>query len=366
LAFRPLFAKILLQWLLMERREFIRRLGLGLLAGWAGGRLAWPWPARAAGPAPRLALLADAHLKDGDDRRPEALALARAVAEIRSLSPPPDLVLFAGDLAHRGRPDALDLGREIMSDLPAPMWAVPGEGDHGPRGSAWTRRFGEGRFSRAWKGFHLLGLHTYLQGRPGGPVFEIGAAQRRWLAAELARLDPATPLIIVSHAPLTQIFHPWQQWTADAPAITRRLARFAAVLCLHGHVHGAGIGGRESGFSGKIPPIPPFRKEGMAESQLFAAGGRTESPPLIKGDLGGFSEARIDLDTFVPGQRLTEDRNPETATHLSLPATAWPHPQAVQGTPRVIRPGVGPRGCGWALATLTPGTANFQPYLWQA
>ncbi len=349
----------------MERREFIRRLGLGLVAGWAGGRLAWPLPAWAAGPELRLALLADAHLKDGDDRRPEALALVRAVAEIRSLSPPPDLVLFAGDLAHRGRPDALDLGREILSDLPATMWAVRGEGDHGPSGSAWTRRFGESRFSRAWRGFQILGLRTSLKNRPGGPVFEIGAAPRRWLADELARLDPATPLIVVSHAPLTRIFHPWQQWTADAPEVARLLARFPAVLCLHGHVHGAGVGGRGSGVSGRIPPIPSFKKGVMGAGQLFAAGGRSESPPLIKGDLGGFPEAWIDLNTFAPRQGVTENRKPKTENHLSLPATAWPHPQAVQGTPMVIRPGVGPRGCGWALATLTPSTGNFQPYLWQ-
>jgi Icc protein len=311
----------------MERREFIRRLGLGLVAGWAGRRLAWPLPAWAAGPELRLALLADAHLKDGDARRPEALALARAVAEIRSLSPPPDLVLFAGDLAHRGRPDALDLGREILADLPATMWAVPGEGDHGPSGAAWTRRFGESRFSRAWRGFQILGLYTSLKGRPGRPVFEIGAAQRQWLAAALARLEPATPLIVVSHAPLTRIFHPWQQWTEDAPEVARLLAHFPAVLCLHGHVHGAGVKGRGS---------------------------------------GGFSEARIDFNSSEPLQCLTENRKPKTENHFSLPATAWPRPQAVQGTPMVRRPGVGPRGCGWALATLSAASQDFRPYLWQA
>ena len=89
----------MLKWHLMKRREFIKRVGLGLAAGWAGGGLAWPRRAWAAAPELRLALLADAHLKDGDDRRPEAMALARAVAEIRALTPPPDLVGFAGDLA---------------------------------------------------------------------------------------------------------------------------------------------------------------------------------------------------------------------------------------------------------------------------
>jgi 3',5'-cyclic AMP phosphodiesterase CpdA len=196
----------------MNRREFVKQVGW--LAGWAG-RLSWPaLPGLGPGVAPGA--LADAHLKDGNDRRPEALALARAVAEIRSLCSPPDLVLFAGDLAHRGRPDALDLGREILADLPAPCWPVRGEGDHGPGGkSAWVRRWGEPWFSRVVRGFQVLGLDTSLTPGAGGPVFEIGANQRRWLAQELAVLSPSTPLIVLSHAPLAHLFRPWQQdWDA--------------------------------------------------------------------------------------------------------------------------------------------------------
>ena len=88
----------MLKWLVMDRREFVKQVGLGLAAGWAVGRLAWPFAARAADPEVRLALLADAHLKDGNDRRPEALALARAVAEIRQTLAP------AGVGALRRRP----------------------------------------------------------------------------------------------------------------------------------------------------------------------------------------------------------------------------------------------------------------------
>ncbi|HZE21935.1 MAG TPA: hypothetical protein VE082_07780, partial [Desulfobaccales bacterium] len=86
----------------MNRREFIKQLGLGLAAGWAAGRLSWPRAALASEPGLRLALLADSHLKSGQEMRPEARALARAVAEINALSSPPDLVLMAGDLAHKG------------------------------------------------------------------------------------------------------------------------------------------------------------------------------------------------------------------------------------------------------------------------
>jgi hypothetical protein len=318
----------MLQWHMMERREFVKQVGLGLAAGWTMGRLSWPFSAWAAGPELRLALLADAHLKDGNDRRPEARALARAVTEIGKLSPPPELVLFAGDLAHRGRPDALDLGKEILADLPAPCWAVRGEGDHGPGGkSAWVRRWGEPRFSRAFRGFHLLGLDTSLNPRAGGPVFEIGADQRQWLARELASLSPATPLIILSHAPLRRIFHPWQQWTGDAGAIAPLLWRFNQVLCVHGHVHGL--------------------------------------ETVVRGQGSGARNDDNDGNNFCSWS-LTENRKPKTEKHVSLPATAWPRPLAVQGTPRVMRPGVGPRGCGWALATLSDTSRHFQPYLWQA
>ncbi len=291
----------------MDRREFIKQMGLGLAGGWSLGRLSWPWPAWATGPELRLALLADAHLKDGNEKRPEARALARAVAEIGKLEPTPDLVLFAGDLAHRGRPDALDLGREILSDLTGPVWAVRGEGDHGPGGdSAWVRRFGTPRFSLGYRGVQVIGLDPALRRTSRGPVFEIGAPQRQWLARELAKLTPATPLVIVSHAPLARLFHPWQQWTGDAPEVLGLLAQFPRVLCLHGHVHGA-------------------------EVISFA-----------------------------------ENRKPKTQNHISLPATAWPLPQAVQGTPAFRRPGLGPQGCGWALATLSPTSRYFQTYLWQA
>jgi Icc protein len=312
----------------MDRRDFIRQVGLSLAAGWAFGRLSWPLTAWAAGPELRLAVLSDAHLKNADDFCPVARALARAVGEINALSPPPDLVLFTGDLAHHGRPDALDLGREILTDLPAPLWAVRGEGDGGRHGIApWTKRFGSSRFSFSVRNVHFLGLDTAWHRTPYGPAFEIGPEQHSWLAGELAGIDPATPLVIVSHAPLARLFFPWQQWTQDAPEITPLLARFRQLLFLHGHVHGAGV------------------NRAVGNGQWSVVG---ESH-----DWRGF---------------LTENRklNTENPLHLSLPATAWPLPAAVLGTPAQGRPGHGPRGCGWTLLTLYNGAVSFHPHLWQA
>jgi predicted MPP superfamily phosphohydrolase len=336
-------------------------MGWGLAGGWAAGRLAWPRPALAGTDREvRLALLADAHLKYGDHRRAAAAALARAVAEIRALRPAPDLVLFAGDLAHRADPRALALGREILSDLPAPLFMVMGEGDGLPDESGpWRRLFGEPRFSHSFpinppspplgesenlynlsgQGplnllpktenrkqktvIQVLGLHASWCPGPAGPGFCVGESGRRWLARELACLDPEVPLVVLSHAPLARIFRPWQQWTADAPQVAALLAPFRRVLCLHGHVHLAGVWGQGPG--------------------------------------AGSSKWHFDLST--------ENRKPETESHLlhqGLPATAWPRPLALMGTPPALRPGLGPWGCGWAQLSLGPACRQFQPRLWQA
>jgi Icc protein len=320
----------------MKRREFLKQATLGLAAGWAVGRLSWPLEVLAGAPEIRLALLADAHLKSGADDSPEARALGRAVAELRALKPAPDLVLFAGDLADSGDPRALALGREILADLPAPLLMVPGEGDHpGGRGlrdadaGSWGQRFGEARFSHSYRGLHLLGLETALRRTPAGPVFAVGGEQRRWLARELSRLAPETPLIVLSHAPLAQLFHPWQQWTGDAARVMGLLAGFHTVICLHGHTHrpiGQGAGARGQGAWGST----------------------------------GINRARI---------LLTENRKPKTENHLfhqALPATAWPLPLAAQGTPGELRPGLGHKGCGWGLLTLRGDRlCQFLPHLWQ-
>ena len=248
--------------------------------------------------------------------------VARAVAEIRGLQPAPELVLFAGDLAHDGNPRAFALGREILAGLPAPLAAVPGEGDgQGRDVDDWRRLFGEPRFSKAYDGFHLLGLHTSLMPSPQGPVFAVGREQRRWLARELERLDPDMPLIVLSHAPLGEIFRPWQQWTQDGPELLRLLSPFSRVYYFHGHVH------REA----------------------------------LSSQLSVFSHDFTERDRSLP----TADRRPQTENH-PLPATAWPLPSPLQGTPAAARPGLGPQGCGWGLVTLGERSVTYQSRMWAA
>jgi Icc protein len=323
---------------MLKRRDFLRLLGWGLAGTWAAGRWSWPLPALAGLERQvRLALLADAHLKSGADCAPEARALARAVAEIRRLTPPPDLVLFAGDLAHRADPRALALGKEILSDLPGPLLLVMGEGDGLPdHGAPWRRLFGEPWFSRVFTVnpyprylsrqneagnltpnflpkpenqkpkpvIQILGLDTAWCPGPGGPAFYLGEAGRSRLAEDLARLDSAAPLLVLSHAPLARVFRPWHRWTGDAPEILDLLSRFCCVLLVHGHTHGA--------------------------------------------------------------VSIFQDFEPKAPTLLGLPATAWPLPSPVLGTPARLRPGLGAHGCGWSLAAFHGGSLEVIPQTWQA
>ena len=300
----------------MKRREFIRNLGLTLAAGWTARRILWPLPAEASSPEVRLALLADAHLRDGNDKRPEARLLVRAVAEIRAFKPAPDLVLFAGDLAHDGDPRALALGREILADLPAPVLAVRGEGDGSPKkGEVGWELFSKRRFCGDFEGVNLLGLDTVWQDIQYGPGFALGEEQRRWLASKITRIEPTKPLVVLSHAPLEPVFRPWGQWTVDSEQLLHQLTRFPHVLCLNGHVHQAGVSNCITGFSYSSP--------------------------------------------------LTENLKPKT-TNLSIPSTAWPLPLAQEGTPRKLRPGLGPRGCGWLLVSWQRNGWEVESRSWPA
>ncbi len=356
----------------MTRRDLLWCLALGVAGGGALSRphqKLRPAAAAAGEPELRLAFLADAHLQDSDPGRPEALALARAVAELRALKPGPDLVLFAGDLAHRGHPGALALGKEILAGLPGPLLMLRGEGDGLPDGDAsWRRLFGEFHFSQVLQktenrkqktALQIVGLHTAWGPGPGGPFFQVGEPGRHWLARQLAGMDPEAPLILLSHAPLDLIYRPWQQWTADCREVAVLLAGFRQVLCLHGHTHNAGVRGQGPGVSNGREENRVFFTENRkleTDNRFYTAG--------AGGPGSGISEIYYREGIFLTenGKRQTENR----LLHLSLPATAWPAPRALQGTPASRVPGLGPAGCGWLLLAAGPASLRCQLQIWQA
>lgn len=229
---------------MVSRREFLKHLGLGMAAGAVGlpmtaspifGSRAQDGPSRAL----KVALLADAHLPDGNHETGAAKNLLTAVAAINAQNPPVDLVFLAGDLSAQGDGAALWLGREILTSLKAPCWIMPGEHDcPAAAGALGKDIFGNNTFSFGHQGAHFIGLDTNVINPATGKVyFKYGDHHHRWLAKELAPVPLEIPLIILSHAPLYRLFQPWQWWTENTESLYDLLKPRENVYLLHGHVH---------------------------------------------------------------------------------------------------------------------------------
>jgi len=155
--------------------------------------------------------------------------------------------------------EELELGKQILSNLNAPVRMMVGEHDWFlDMGEKWRELFGEPTYSFDHEGVHFVtlqsvyeddfgternmtpmermrtvaGLDNTIQGR-----FKVGAEQREWLRNDLSGLSPSTPLIVFSHSPLDKYYRPWNFWTDDADEVQALLRRFRRVVVIHGHTH---------------------------------------------------------------------------------------------------------------------------------
>lgn len=186
--------------------------------------------------------------------------LIRAVAETNLLYPKPDFVIFGGDLAQMGNKAELDHGGEMLSKLSGKVYHVMGEHDYYfDLGKYWETLFGPQFYSFDHKGVHFVVLNSILTyddwtfnrwpsdhqrmaemallDNPNGSPFMVGDKQREWLKNDLAKVDKATPLVVLSHSPLQKIYKSWNFWTEDAEQVQALLAPFNKVTVLYGHVH---------------------------------------------------------------------------------------------------------------------------------
>lgn len=187
--------------------------------------------------------------------------LKRAVAEANLLNPKPDFVMFGGDLAQLGKKEEIDHGAEIMSALRYDnVRYVLGEHDYYlDLGEYWSDALKSPHYY-SWdhKGVHFIVLNSIIVSDewtnkwatpmermlvmaglddPRGSPFMVGEKQRQWLAADLAKVQRSTPVIVFSHSPLQKIFKNWNFWTDDAEQIQELLKPFDKVTVIYGHVH---------------------------------------------------------------------------------------------------------------------------------
>lgn len=194
-----------------------------------------------------IAQLTDTHIKPAGrlayGRVDTAAYLRRAVAQVATLRPRPDVVLVTGDLVDGGQPEEYALLRSILEDLPKPYYVIPGNHDDrkalaaGFRDHAYLPQ--DGRFLQYVVDDHplrLIGLDTIIPGDPGG---EMCAARKAWLDARLAEAPDRPTVVFMHHPPFTVgIEHMDAMRLADGDgfaALVRRHPQIVRVLC--GHVH---------------------------------------------------------------------------------------------------------------------------------
>jgi Icc protein len=206
-----------------------------------------------------FAYISDSHLYPRAQNDRFVRAILKAVDDVNALDPQPDFVLMGGDLAQLGRKDELDLGREILKNVKAPVKMMVGEHDWFlDMGAYWKELFGPEQYSFDHKGVHFVtimsvqekdfwterkmtpeqrmqtvaGLDNGVQSR-----FEVGAGGREWLKNDLAKVDKATPVVVFSHSPLYKYYRNWNFWTDDADEVQAILQPFKKVTVIHGHTH---------------------------------------------------------------------------------------------------------------------------------
>ena len=200
------------------------------------------------------------HISGGKFVRNWDRGLIRAVAETNLLDPKPDFVVFGGDLAQLGKKSELDHGAEMLAKLNYKTYCVLGEHDYYlDLGKYWSELYGPHYYSWDHKGVHFVTLNSILTDHdwtfnrwpsdeqrmnemagldnPNGSPFMVGEEQRKWLAADLEKVDRKTPVVLFSHSPIQKIYKGWNFWTDDAEQVQALLASFDNATVVYGHVH---------------------------------------------------------------------------------------------------------------------------------
>ena len=283
----------------------------------------------------RIAYISDSHLYERKLNDRFVKALLRAVDDVNRMDPQPDFVLFGGDLAQLGAPAELDLGAQILENLRAPVRMMVGEHDwYLDLGEKWKGLFGAERYTFDHKGVHFVVLNSVVEedfwtarkltpAQRMGTVagldnglqnpFTVGEEQRAWLAKDLAKLDPNTPLVVFSHSPLYHYYKRWNFWTDDAEQVQAILKPFKRCTVVHGHTHQLlthRIG--DIHFHGLLSTAWPWPYAPQGLPELTVQMNRPD--PFNPNDGCGQGEVHVDVDGLVDKVYRLWNRNPVTVS----------------------------------------------------
>ncbi|MDQ3298708.1 MAG: metallophosphoesterase, partial [Myxococcota bacterium] len=154
---------------------------------------------------------ADTHL---DAAQPFATDLRDVARAATALDSPPAFFTILGDITQSNKDHQFDLVEASLVGLGVPYIPVPGNHDWYDGGEAWFRRYGPDNYSFDLGGVHFVVWNMSLPEE----------AITQYLGAELARVDPAMPIVALTHAP-------------PVPPILDALRRLGVDYVLTGHTH---------------------------------------------------------------------------------------------------------------------------------
>jgi 3',5'-cyclic AMP phosphodiesterase CpdA len=217
-----------------------------------------------------IAQISDLHVKPPGElaygKVDTATAVARCVAALNRITPPPDLVVISGDLADTPRVEEYDHLKALLAPLAVPFAAVPGNHDDRtllraalPEQAYAPSATGALNVARAVGELDLLLIDSTV---PGAPHGTLDAETLAWLDAALGRSATRPALLFLHHPPfVTGIAHMDVQNlrnAADLAAVLRRHPR--ARLVAAGHVHRATL----TTFAGVAATICPAPNHAVA------------------------------------------------------------------------------------------------------
>ena len=203
-----------------DRRELIALAGLGGLGIIFGSAVATPAAAQVyGGPAAGapedffFIQLSDTHWGFKDDGvNPDAAGTFKKVVNaVNALSRQPDFIAFTGDMTHttddpRERRKRMAEMRDMIGMLKVKdIRFAPGDHDaQKDRGEAYQEFFGKLNYTFDHKGYHFIVLDN-----TSDPDQKLGEAQIAWLAADLRQLPQTTPVVVLTHRPLFDLYKAW-------------------------------------------------------------------------------------------------------------------------------------------------------------
>jgi len=251
-----------------------------------------------------IAQLSDTHILAGSSAHPMAASraenLRRCIADINARGA--DVVIHTGDSVQHGLAEEYVRLREILAELEAPLFLVPGNRD---RREALRAAFAHAPYLPKNGSFlhyavedfpmRLIGLDSVDAGERKGAFC---AERRAWLEAALAQRPHKPTLLFLHHPPFDIASPPYTagyrnpQDTTDLASVVGRHSQVRKMIC--GHVHFA----HQAAWAGTAAATMPS----VAADLRIAADAATEAAPLY------FRHTVSDDGTVVSRIRVVADR----------------------------------------------------------